>query len=277
MAPRAARPAQGNRRANYIFGSVSQRACWTLYIHVAGEVWGGGEWFDASRQRPCTWRREDDMSAESGPRAVYGAKKKDVPGVLGRSQNMYNFITANIAMFVALPITMVAFLALITALVTAQQNATGTKAKGSATLRNTKRNAVWSAMGMLRSYVQSLADALDPEGAAALIEAAGLLVAAPITHHKAELAATLGTTSGTAHLEANASLLVGPADASKKALFNWQMSANGGQTWTDLHATPYANTDVPGLTLLTTYSFRASVTIGKVTGPWSQAVSLLVH
>ena len=40
---------------------------------------------------------------------------------------------------------------------------------------------------------------------------------------------------------------------------------------------PYASTDVTGLTALTTYSFRVSVTIAKVTQPWSQAVSVLVH
>jgi hypothetical protein len=44
-------------------------------------------------------------------------------------------------------------------------------------------------------------------------------------------------------------------------------------------STPVGRTQIPGLTLLTTYSFRVSVTVGKdqVTGPWSQAVSLLVH
>jgi hypothetical protein len=42
-------------------------------------------------------------------------------------------------------------------------------------------------------------------------------------------------------------------------------------------STPVANTDVTGLTLLRMYSFRVSVTIAWVRGPWSQAVSLLVY
>ncbi len=78
--------------------------------------------------------------------------------------------------------------------------------------------------------------------------------------------------------DANRSLLVGPADARKRAYFSWQWSGDGGKTWTSVTPTPYASTEIPGFTLLSTYSFRVSVTIGKQpAGPWSQAVSLLVH
>jgi hypothetical protein len=241
-----------------------------------GEVRGGVEGFDASPAASAPWRKENAVSTASAPRASYGVKKKDVPGVLTRAQAMYNGMTTNASMFVSPTITLAAFLTLITALVLAQQNVTGTKAKGAATLRNTKRNALWTAMGSLKAYVQSLADAMPAEGAASLIEAAGLLVTPIAVHSKALLAAKLTTTPGVVHLEANASLLVGPASASKKVTFNWQWSADG-KTWNDVHATPYANTDVPGLALMSTYSFRVSVTIGKVTGAWSQAVSLLVH
>ena len=72
-------------------------------------------------------------------------------------------------------------------------------------------------------------------------------------------------------------LVAGMAHPHTKLFFNWEMSSNGGQTWTALASTPYASTDVTGLTALTTYSFRVSVTIAKVTQPWSQAVSVLVH
>jgi hypothetical protein len=154
--------------------------------------------------------------------------------------------------------------------VLSQQAVTGTKARAPATLRNTKRDAVWTAMEILRAYVQGLADVMDAASAASLIEAAGLLVGAVPGHQKALLTATLTTTAGDVHLDAN-------ANAFRKVTFNWQWSGNNGQTWNDAHATPYANTDVLGLTLMSTYSFRVSVTIGKVTGAWSQAVSLLVH
>jgi hypothetical protein len=190
---------------------------------------------------------------------------------------MYNGFTANVAMFASPPITMAAFLAVITALVIAQQNATGTKARGAASLRDTKRDAVWTAMDSLRAYIQGLADVVSADSAASLIEAGGLLVAATATHQKAPLTATLNATPGFVKLDANASLLTGRAAASKRVTFNWQWSADSGKTWNNAGSTPYASTEVTGLTPMTTYSFRVSVTIGKVTEAWSQAVSLLVH
>jgi hypothetical protein len=216
------------------------------------------------------------MSTISRPRGSFGVQKKDVPGVQVRAQAMHDGITANAATFSSPTITMVVFVGLITALAEAQQNAVGTKAKGSASVRDTKRNEVWTAMDLLRAYVQSLADALNADAAASLIESAGLVVASTGGHQKAALTATLTTSPGVVHLDANAALLVGPADAAKKVTFHWAWSGDAGKTWNDVRSTPYANTDIPGLAPMSTYSFRASVTIGKITGAWSQAVSLLV-
>jgi hypothetical protein len=216
------------------------------------------------------------MSTAAQPRASFGTTKKNVPGVLFRAQTMYAAILAAVALFGSPPITMAAFLALINALAAAQQVATGTKAKGSATLRNTKRNLVWTAMESLRAYTQGLADLLSVEEAASLIEAAGLLVEETVRHSKALLTASLTATSGTVHLVANRSLLVGPGGSSKKVTFHWQMSLDG-KTWTDLGWNGYTIMDATGLTLMTTYAFRVSVTVGKVAGTWSQPVSLLVH
>jgi hypothetical protein len=217
------------------------------------------------------------MDTPTRPRASLGTGKKKVPAVQARAQTILDSMTANAAMFVSPTITMAAFLALIAALAVAQQQATGTKAKGSATLRNTRRDAVWTAMEMLRAYVQSLCDAMSADAATATIEAAGMLVAATAVHHKDVLTAKLTTTPGVVHLDANASLLAGPAFASKKVIFHWQWSVDAGETWHDVRSTAYANTDVVGLGLMSTYSFRACVNIGKVAGAWSQAVTLLVH
>jgi hypothetical protein len=218
------------------------------------------------------------MNSVAGPRAVFGTKKRNYLGVQARAQAMANAITQNAPSLGALPITLQAFLALLTAFVLAQQVATETKAKGSATLRNIKGNALWSAMELLQKYMQGLADMLSAEAAASLIASAGLLVAKIPTHHKAELTATLTGVPGNVFLDANRALLVGEADARKKAYFNWEWSGDGGKTWTSVTSTPYASTEIPGLTLLSTYSFRVSVTIAKQpAGPWSDAVSLLVH
>jgi hypothetical protein len=217
------------------------------------------------------------MNTTTKPRGIFGVTKKNVPGVLIRAMAMYNGFSANAATFSAPTITMVAFLALITALSGAQQSTKETKGKALSTSRNSKRDVLWTAMQSLQMYAQGLSDALSGSAAEALITSAGLLVAGIPAHAKAVLTAVLTVTTGTVYLEANRKELVGTAHTSKRLFFNWEMSANGGQTWTTLPSTAYASTEVAGLTALTTYSFRVSVTIAKVTQPWSQAVSVLVH
>jgi len=217
-----------------------------------------------------------NTATASGPRAVFGTSKKNIPGLLSRAQTMHDTITANAASFQALPITMVAFLVLITSLAAAQAAVTGTKTKGTAETRNSRRTALWTAMLSLQAYIQGLANALSPDDAAAVIKNAGMVVAQAGTHHKAELSAVLTSMPGNVHLEANRALLVGKADAAKNATFNWSWSSDG-KTWNNAPSTPYASADIPGLALMTTYSFRVCVTVAKATGPWSQPVSILVH
>ena len=217
------------------------------------------------------------MNTTIQPHATFGTAKKNVPGVLSRSQTMYGSISNNIAMFASLPITMVAFLALITALAAAQQTATGTKAKGAASTRNSKRNAVWAAMLNLQSYVQGLADSMSVDDANTIIEAAGMLPAKAAARRKETLTATLTAAQGVVQLAANRTALVGTADAHKRVTFNWEMSVDGGKTWQALPSGAYASTSASGLTLMTTYAFRVSVTVGNTPGAWSQAVSILVH
>jgi hypothetical protein len=217
------------------------------------------------------------MSTQLQPRAIFGTGKRNISGVLGRSQTMYAAILSNIAMFAGLPVTMPAFLALITALAAAQQTATGTKAKGTTSLRNSKRNAVWTAMLSLQSYVQGLSETMSVADATTLIEAAGLLVAQVAKRQKETLTATLTVAPGVVHLAANRAVLVGIAGAHKHVTFNWEMSADGGKTWQGLPSGSYASTTVAGLALMTTYAFRVSVTVGNTAGAWSQAVSTLVH
>jgi len=212
----------------------------------------------------------------SRPRAVFGVTKQNARGVLARAQAVYTGITANAALFANPTVTPAALLALINAMDAAQTAAMTTKAKGAATVRDTKRDVLWTALNSLCTYVQGLADAGAADHAIMLIEAAGFLVAQVAVHQKPILQAQLTTTQGTVKLIANATVLLGKASASKKATFHWQYSTDG-KTWIDGGSTPYAKTSIPNLTLMTTYTFRVSVTVGETTGQWSQAVSLLVH
>ncbi len=215
------------------------------------------------------------MSSGSGPRASYGTKKRNVPGVIFRAQAMYDGITGSLSLFGALPVDMAAYLALLTALVLAQQVAVETKARGAASLRDVKRDLVWTAMEALRVHIQGLADTVSAENACALIEVGGLLVGGVPTYARLPLTARPTPESGVVHLAAHVALLAGKDAVGKCTMFNWQWSANG-TSWNDAGSTPYASTDITGLTPMTTYSFRVSVTVGEVTGPWSQPVSLLL-
>ena len=122
--------------------------------------------------------------------------------------------------------------------------------------------------------MQSIADTQTPEDAIATIQAAGLLVALPKMLTKPLLAATLTATPGLVHLVANRSMLVGRTH--KGVTINGQWSVDG-KTWTSAASTPRVKTDIAGLTLMTTYWFRVSATVGTAIGEWSQPVSLLVH
>ena len=79
--------------------------------------------------------------------------QEQLAGVLARAKAMYAAIVAAVASFPNPTIAMAVFLALIQAL-DAAQDATASRAKGLATMRNTKRNAVWTAMESLRAYVK---------------------------------------------------------------------------------------------------------------------------
>ena len=212
----------------------------------------------------------------TAPRGSFGTGKRNITAVLQRAQTMHDGWVTNAAKLGTPPITPQAFQTLITNLSEAQQLATGTKTRGATSARNSARNDLWTAMQTLLINAQGLADALPAQDAVALLEAAGLVVAKKGTRAKAVLAATLTSTPGTVLVVANRSLLVGKARAHKHALFCWMWSTDG-KTWNSVAPTPYAHTEIPGLTLMTTYLFRVSVTVADETDPWSQAVSLLVH
>src|SRR5579871_5842983 len=101
--------------------------------------------------------RESIMSTTPKPKASFGTTKDNIPGVLTRAHLMYTAILAAIGTFPSPTVTMVAFLALIQALTTAQE-AAATRTKGLAAVRNSKRDTLWSAMLSLRAYVQTIAD-----------------------------------------------------------------------------------------------------------------------
>jgi hypothetical protein len=187
---------------------------------------------------------------------------------------MHDAIVLAAAVFAALPMTMAAFLALIQAAATAQ-SAAATRAKGLADVSNQKIDALWTAMGTLKQYVQSLANTMDAPSATALITNAGLLVAQAAQHAKLLVSATYVPATGIVHLSVNASLLIGKR-VYKKTTFTWSWSTDGGKTWSQGVITSYTSLDVPGLPPAT-YVFRVFATVGKVPGEPVQSGSLTIH
>lgn len=205
-------------------------------------------------------------------RAVLKLKKNNVPVLLAQAKAIHAAMSANQAIFTAPNPPLATLLTQIEALDAAEQ-ATHTKAKGTAAVRNTKRNVLISSLELERAYVQSLADA-SPEEAVAIIEAASMKVAASPRHAKEVLGAKLGQPPGTVILDANAGLL---GRGTKQVCFNWLFSTDGGKTWISAPSTPLPHTSITGLPLLTVCSFRVNISDADGPTAWSQAVSILVH
>ncbi len=120
-----------------------------------------------------------------------------------------------------------------------------------------------------------LADA-SPDRAPAVVTGAAMVVAKAPSTTKPILSAELGVEPGSVSLRANATMLVGKG-VSKRPTFNWQLSIDGGKTWSIAPSTPLSKTVIENLTPMTTYAFRVSATVANVAGEWSQPVSILVH
>jgi len=200
--------------------------------------------------------------------------RNNIPALLLLAKAIYNAMLAH-ANLLTQPNPALALLAQqIQDLDTAHQ-ATLTRAKGTVAVRNAKRDVLVTSLESERMYVQSLCDA-NPEQAETYIGAAAMGVAKVPVHAKPILAAEPGAVPGSVKLVANATLLVGRG-VRKRVTFNWQISSDGGKTWTNVASTPLATTTIEGLTPMTTYAFRVSVTVSKAPGEWSQAVTLLVR
>jgi hypothetical protein len=213
------------------------------------------------------------METISRTRAVLKLKRRNTPHLVALAQAIHDGMSAAATQF-PLPIpTMATFASQIQDLATAEQ-ATKTRARGTAAVRNAKAAVVITSMESLQTYVQGLCDA-SPEQAQTLITAAAMQVAATRSGHKPVLAAKVGPVSGGALLYANRSVLVGKTF--KRVLLNWQYSVDGGKTWVSAPSTPLASTEIMGLPAMTTVSFRVSATVAKAVGEWSQAVALLVR
>jgi hypothetical protein len=214
------------------------------------------------------------MNIPHRTRVVMKLPRRQATVVLGQAKAVYNALGADPTTFTSPNPPLPILLTHIQEVDVAQQ-ATSTRARGTAAARNAKLDILITSMESERMYVQTICDA-NPERAVAIATSAAMSVGSVSLQSKPVLQAKLGTQPGSVLLLANGTLLIGRR-SSRRAVFQWQMSADGGKTWTGLAPTPLASTEIDALTPLTVHEFRVCVTIGKVTGEWSQAVSILVH
>jgi hypothetical protein len=138
---------------------------------------------------------------------------------------------------------------------------------GTVGVRNAARTALKSAIKAEVATIQAAADA-DPDNAEAIITSTSLTVRKVGVRVKALFAVTQGPVSGTAILVVKS--------AGYHASYDWQMSVDGGKTWTEIPSTTRTKTSVPALPVGTTVIFRFRSLTPKGQSDWSQPIGLLV-
>jgi len=146
-------------------------------------------------------------------------------------------------------------------------------AKGLADKRNAARAKLSNLLEQLRAYVEGVANE-NLEFARSIIESAAMDAVMPRYPQLAPFRVNLGKEPHAADLACKA----GP----KGCGYCWQMSTDGGETWTDLPSTKQARTTVPDLVPGKTYWFRHRLLVraGGQTSrytDWSDKISIVAR
>ncbi len=211
------------------------------------------------------------MSMQRVVRVILGASKAHVATFSPAVKRVAAGIGNNPSLFVSPPVTMAVFNSQILAMDTAEQevkNRTGT-----ASARNVAVNTVWMSAESLRVWVQTLGSTLSLEQAVSLAEEAGFKTFSVPARVQPLLGLKLTPAPGTVLATASAKQL----DPSKKRkFFNWQVSLDGGKTWSSAPSTVGVKATFTGLPALTTVGIRVSVTLAGGQQEWSQMATILV-
>jgi hypothetical protein len=149
--------------------------------------------------------------------------------------------------------------------------------KIAADARNVALKAMKNSYRAFVAGVQGLCDAApDLEHAMALASAAGVNVKkAPV--HTGELFRAKALGNGSVKVYARLATSVRALlKRSKRVYFEWQVSTDGGQTWTPLPGTNYGNTTVNDLTAGAKVYFRHRTTVKNTVSDWSQSIAVRV-
>jgi hypothetical protein len=158
------------------------------------------------------------------------------------------------------------------------QQAVRTRVVGARETRDYDLALLISGMEVERSFIQSLADK-DRSRAEAIITNGGLVVAKSPVHTKALLTLRNAKQSGSVTCDANVGLLVGAGAKHPRQgrYFGWQLTIDGGKSFTTMVPTTRGKTVIEGLTPLATVGVRVNMTNAEGPGDWSQIVTILVR
>ena len=117
------------------------------------------------------------------------------------------------------------------------QVAVGAGGRGAAAARDVQLGLLLGMMGTELLYMQSIADAGNPDQAVQTLRQGGGEVAGFALHDKAILGVKQGPASGAVALEANATALLGSANLRRKHFFSWEYTLDG-KTFISMPSTP---------------------------------------
>lgn len=147
------------------------------------------------------------------------------------------------------------------------ENVAVARTRGAAAKRNEKRVAMVAKLELLKSYVQSRADA-DHANAAAIITSASMALRKVPVRPKRAFSVKPGPVAG--------SVKIVTPSAGTRVSYDWESSADGGATWQPLPTTLQARTAMTGLQVGSTYSFRYRAVTKNGVGDWSEPVTFKV-
>jgi hypothetical protein len=212
---------------------------------------------------------------EKRARGVLKVKRHDAPRVLERAKLMKKGLEDHAASFSNPNPTLPIFGGQILTTDAAQVVA-GKGGKGVAAARDVQLGLLVGMMDSELVYIQSVADAGNPDEAISTLHAGGVEIATIPQRDKAILAVTLGQAQGEVLLTANAGLLLG-GSRHRKHFFHWEYTTDGGHTFLAMLPTAEARTKLAGLTPMAKVGFRVAVTVAKGgTSAWSPVVEILV-
>jgi hypothetical protein len=190
---------------------------------------------------------------------------KAVPAMIVRLNAILDAMVANKTVFPSPPVALATAQTHLAALVSAEA-ALRSRTAGGRQVRDDALKLVKEDAQQLHAYVQQLCNASPAEAAVIAANAAMTLHKAG-AHAKADVTVT-HKLSGTLHVSARS---VKGAKA-----HDWQLSTDGGKTWSSLQSTTKANTVVTGLQPATAVQIRHRVLTKAGPTDWSSVATAVV-